>query len=239
MQSHKAPPGSVEPHQALIQALNSTDDWRTLYSLWLLDSLNSVAEAIGALRAPNVEVGPALAGMHDAATRTADQIVDRMDTVLGVNLFFPTLLRTNLAWHRAAALSASARSRRCIRLGASRKSQTAEPISRSWKLAQGLAARHFTPHCSEIKNYTIIDIPLTNAAQGYFLGRTLGAEAVRLEGELEGRLIIIPSSRLETNSETYNLVVNVNSLDRNVAGRCDVLLAIREVPCRRRSVDQS
>src|SRR5262249_5720898 len=75
-----------------------------------------------------------------------------------------------------------------------------------------------------LTDYTIIDLPSTSVAQGYFLGRALGDEQVTLFGELAipGRIKILPpESFLDAACEaTFDLVLNVDSMtemDRSVA----------------------
>jgi len=34
-----------------------------------------------------------------------------------------------------------------------------------------------------IKDYTVVDLPMTNVAQAYFIGRSVGEERIVLEGE--------------------------------------------------------
>jgi hypothetical protein len=64
-----------------------------------------------------------------------------------------------------------------------------------------------------IENYTIIDLPITQVAQGYFLGRTLGGETISLSGEMSPAQIRIRSPDwLFKNAETFDLVINVDSL---------------------------
>jgi hypothetical protein len=71
-----------------------------------------------------------------------------------------------------------------------------------------------------ITDYTIIDIPVSSLAQGYFLGRVLGDEAVSLYGESAAPRrvdsdrvkLLPPSSFLEGSDSGYDLVVNVDSL---------------------------
>jgi hypothetical protein len=54
---------------------------------------------------------------------------------------------------------------------------------------------------------------MTNAAQGYFLGRTLGPEGITLFGETsQGHATrILPPSSLEGATETFDVVLNVDS----------------------------
>jgi hypothetical protein len=61
---------------------------------------------------------------------------------------------------------------------------------------------------------TIVDLPMTNVAQGYFLMRALGEEAVVLEGEsprLPGAVNVLTPAHLDADVH-YDLVVNVDSL---------------------------
>src|SRR5207237_5631296 len=61
-----------------------------------------------------------------------------------------------------------------------------------------------------IRDYTIIDIPVSSLAQGYFLGRVLGDENVVLFGEAvrdDATKLISPAAFLG-GTETYDLIVN-------------------------------
>jgi hypothetical protein len=65
-----------------------------------------------------------------------------------------------------------------------------------------------------IKDYTIVDIPISSLAQGYFLGRTVGPDNIVLAGEAASAdkiKVLAPSAFLDGN-ERYDLVVNVDSL---------------------------
>ncbi len=63
-----------------------------------------------------------------------------------------------------------------------------------------------------LHNYTIVDLPMSCVAQAYFLGRTLGDDAVRLFGEEGPGISILPPSAFLEAKETYDLVLNVDSL---------------------------
>jgi hypothetical protein len=65
-----------------------------------------------------------------------------------------------------------------------------------------------------IQNYTIIDLPLMNACQSYFLGKAFGEGAVRLYGEAEprGPFSIIPPQAKSQVSETFHVLLNENSM---------------------------
>ncbi len=67
-----------------------------------------------------------------------------------------------------------------------------------------------------IKDYTIVDLPITTVAQAYFLGRTLGEENIHLDGEQfddgPNRVKIIAPETFLAESKTYDLILNVDSL---------------------------
>lgn len=80
------------------------------------------------------------------------------------------------------------------------------------EIGAGLGRSAYYCHTAFVKDYTIIDLPLTNLAQGYFLGRTLGPESISLFGEerRSGRIQILPPICLR--DIKADLVVNVDSL---------------------------
>lgn len=80
------------------------------------------------------------------------------------------------------------------------------------EIGAGLGRTAYYCHRSGATNYTIIDIPLTNLAQGYFLGRTLGPDKVCLFGEeyCPGAVRVLPPICLP--DIKADLVVNVDSM---------------------------
>jgi hypothetical protein len=73
-------------------------------------------------------------------------------------------------------------------------------------------ARHFG-----ITDYTIIDIPVSSLAQGYFLGRVAGDDAVELYGEpasadSTSRIKLLAPRSFFEGKGNYDLIVNIDSL---------------------------
>jgi hypothetical protein len=62
---------------------------------------------------------------------------------------------------------------------------------------------------SGIRDYTLIDLPLTGVAQAYFLGRSLGPDAICLFGEDRPGIRVLPPSAFLEASDRYGLVLNV------------------------------
>jgi hypothetical protein len=80
-----------------------------------------------------------------------------------------------------------------------------------------------------IRDYTIIDFPLTNVAQAYFLGRTLGEDAVSLHGEAPTTtgVRIVPAHALPNFQEQFDLILNVDSMTELFIERRPGLLRLR------------
>jgi hypothetical protein len=64
-----------------------------------------------------------------------------------------------------------------------------------------------------VRDYTMIDLPMTGVAQSYFLGRSLGQDAVQLYGEnRKGGMRILPPASFFEASDKYDLILNVDSM---------------------------
>jgi hypothetical protein len=65
-----------------------------------------------------------------------------------------------------------------------------------------------------VLDYTIVDIPISSLAQGYFLGRTVGEDQVALVGEAgtPSQIKLISPSTFLNDTSRYDLIVNIDSL---------------------------
>jgi hypothetical protein len=88
------------------------------------------------------------------------------------------------------------------------------------EIGAGLGRSAYYCWTAGVRSYRIIDLPLANVAQAYFLGRTLGPENIRLYGEpSKSEAVEILPPRLLTERK-FDLVVNVDSMtemDRQAA----------------------
>lgn len=207
-----SPAGESEPHELVLRRLNKQKDWRELYAYWLCDCLVSLAEALGARRVvyPEMEVDMTLGARSQPFD--VDAVLQHIEGVLGVTLSFPNPFANELGL----------RSRRGI-VGF----RSIQSLYQAWRIAQcakgrpgfkvleigaGLGRTAYFAHLLGVRDYTIIDVPLTNAAQGYFLGRVLGPNAVQLGTEQQNAAIrIVRNADLERLPRDYDLIVNVDS----------------------------
>jgi hypothetical protein len=80
------------------------------------------------------------------------------------------------------------------------------------EVGAGLGRTAFYAATFGLHNYTIVDLPLSSAAQGYFLGRTLGPDAVCLYKEQRSGIPILPPLEFLNSDDQYDLVLNADSL---------------------------
>jgi hypothetical protein len=84
------------------------------------------------------------------------------------------------------------------------------------EIGAGLGRTAYYAYELGIKDYTIVDIPITAASQAYFLGCTLGEMSVCLEGERceepSRKIKIISPQTFMNEAKTYDLILNADSL---------------------------
>lgn len=210
----KAPEGEVEPHELVFRNLNAEGDWRLSYALWLHGALISLAEAVGAMRVLYPETAP---GVHYAVhgePADPDVVLDGIAANIDADIDFPNPYPGEIGFKTRRgvvgfrALQAIYQAWRVAQIVKGR------PNARVLEIGAGLGRTAYYAHrFFGLKDYTIIDIPLTNAAQGYFVGRTVGANAVAFVGEEKSpdQIKILPPERLTALTEDYDLILNVDS----------------------------
>lgn len=210
----QAPAGEVEPHEQVFRNLNAASDWRASYALWLHGALVSLAEAVGATRVMYPETEP---GMHytvHGEPSDVDVVLDAIAAIVGAEVDFPNPypgeigLGTRHGVVGFRALQAIYQAWRIAQIVKDR------PEARIVEIGAGLGrTAYYAYRLFGLCDYTIIDIPLTNAAQGYFLGRTLGTDAVALSGESarQTQIKILPPEDLPALEGRYDLILNVDS----------------------------
>ena len=84
------------------------------------------------------------------------------------------------------------------------------------EIGAGLGRTAYYAYERGIKDYTIVDIPITTAAQAYFLGRTIGEDKIHLDGEqpneFSHKIKILTPQTFFNEPKTYDLILNVDSL---------------------------
>lgn len=198
--------------------LRTADD-AVIWELSQLDNLLSLAEALGVVRTENPEqgvTGQAFAGGLDA-------LVSKVERELGVAIGFPdigapyglqigdSLITPETPEHVYAAL----RIQRAMRLAGASPNPVVAEIGAGFG---GTALRLM--QLADIRRYTIVDLPIVNVLQGYFLFKALGCDAVSLFGEPAARLCVWPTHALESVGDVH-ILVNENSMPEMPAAVVD------------------
>jgi SAM-dependent methyltransferase len=209
----EAPLNSVEPHELVLRRVDAKTDWTVLYAVWVMDAVRSLAEAVGAVRAAYPEIDRELEQVPESLM-SVDPILDAIEARLNFQIDFPNpfpgelglpsrrgivSFRAVQALYQAWRIASLARGR---------------PGFRVLEIGAGLGRTAYYAARMGIRDYTIIDIPLTNAAQAYFLGRTLSGDGIRLHGEdpSSGCVRIVPTHMMGDLQGWFDLVVSVDSM---------------------------
>jgi hypothetical protein len=198
--------------------------WQSrLWYLKCLDDLVSLAEYLGVARTENPEQGPFGKALKDGA----EPLLDAIERASGLKLGFPTIgapygieigqsiITMETPEHSYAALRVNA---------AIERNLPAETVDRP-NIVEigagfgGAAYRLLQLRLARIGSYTIIDLPLMNALQGYFLGSVFGPDRVALYGEQplaeesQRTIRVMPTSFVNKMTErNVDLLLNENSM---------------------------
>ena len=181
------------------------------------DNLLRLAEAMGALWLENPEtgMGPSLIN----AEMSTDKILQAMEAILGVEISFPDIFpdavgagssRGIVTYRAVQALYLAFRLRRIFQ--DDHDPYTSNSIC---EIGAGLGRSALFASQLGLKNYTIVDIPMTAISQGYYLMRCLGEDAVALAGEprrVQDQIKLMYPEEFFSSAEHFDLVVNVDSL---------------------------
>jgi hypothetical protein len=177
------------------------DGARTIY-----DSLVQLAVAVGTLRAPYPEAG------QSSLAVPVEQILEGLDRRFGFRVDF----QNPFAFDFGVKTSRGVASHRSIQAiyQAWRVKQLADHVggSKILEIGAGLGRNAYYARKFGLNRYTIVDIPATQLAQGYYLGRVIGADKISLCGEPDNDVRLRSPSWLHSSSETFDVVLNADSL---------------------------
>jgi hypothetical protein len=189
-------------------AKNKDSSWHEWQRRSIYDNLLQITRAIGIRRVENPETE-----IDFDDTPTVESLLDSLDAVFGFKIEFPNIFageigletsRGVVTYRAVQALYLAWRIRQIVRDA---------PTPRILEIGAGLGYAAYFAVRMGIRSYTIIDIPLTGVAQGYFLCRVLGEDQVSLFGEdTDAAVKILPPAAFHQGSERFDLIVNVDSL---------------------------
>lgn len=184
---------------------------RSAYAKLCLDGLVRFAESTNAIPLDNPETWPARIG----DILETERILDMLNSV-GVKFNVPNPFPNEHGLNSSRGII-SYRVPQAL-YQAWRIKQLVKGIEhpRILEIGAGLGRTAYYVNALGMKDYTIVDIPITATSQAYYLGRTLGEGSLLLDGEEavdESRKIkIISPQTFLSENKTYDLIVNVDSL---------------------------
>ena len=169
----------------------------------MLDQLAQLSEALGGRRARSPE--------HPVEGWDVEVLLAEIDDVLGVRVDFPNPFmgefglassRGVISYRAVHAIYQAWRVRQLAR-------------GRVLEIGGGLGRTAYYAWRLGVRDYTLIDLPMTGVAQADFLGRSVDVELFG-EATAGGVRILAPAAFLEQ-SDHYDLVLNVDSLTEMAA----------------------
>lgn len=169
-------------------------------------SLIQAAIGSGAIRCPYPEAG------QGSPQIPIEELLMALDQRFGYRVEFPNPFRGEFGIRTSRGIVSD---------------RAAQALYQSWRVKQicdlvegarvleigaGLGRNAFFARCFGINNYTIVDIPRTQLAQGYYLGRIMGPDAISLCGETDKGVCLRSPGWLLENDEAFDVILNVDSL---------------------------
>lgn len=184
---------------------------RRVFWLWTLGRLTSLAESLGATRLENPEQGDVGVGLAAGV----EPIVLGSEKALGISLDFPDV---------GAPYGVEVAGR----LFTTESPDQIYGAARLLEAVEQYAADSENPHIVEIGGgyggmaywaakmrplpYTIVDLPIVNVLQGYFLAKSLGHDQVALYKEPRAKVTILPDHALSDIPAPFEVLANKDSM---------------------------
>jgi hypothetical protein len=183
-----------------------------LRNLQILSKLAALGESQGTARLENPEQGEV--GL--AFANGLERLVAETERALGVSLDFPDVGAAYgiqvagrlISGDSLDQIYAAARIRDAI----DEFLPEVEPPVRIVEIGGGYGAMAYWLVQMVSAEYVVVDLPIVNVLQGYFLAQSLGHDAVSLYGEDTGRVAVLPTHALADIELPFDVLVNKDSL---------------------------
>jgi hypothetical protein len=185
-------------------------DWYKFESSWTYDNLLMLLEAIGQARHTHPE------SYDDVSVidlGSVDDLLSRLDLALGVHVPFPNPYPHEIGLKSSRGLISYRAIQSIYQAWRIKELLHNSPTKKVIEIGGGLGRTAFYSSILGIKDYSIIDIPITSAAQAYFLGRTLGEDHISLykEPDQTQKIKLLPPESFFSESDEVDLIVNIDS----------------------------
>lgn len=179
------------------------------------DGLIRLCDALGATRVHNVEASA------EKPYLGIEERLERIDRVLGFKLDFPNPFSREFGIQSSRGVvtwkgpDSVYQAWRCCRLA---------PAGNILEIGGGIGRAAYYAHRLHSNQYTIIDLPLSNAIQAYYIGLVVGQDKIRLFGEDEREdapIHILPPQAFFASETSYDCIFNSNSITEMGADTID------------------
>lgn len=181
-----------------------------------LDSLVSLAQALGVVPVDDPAIGRQTARAFDGGLAA---LVDRVEERLGFSIDFPDVGAPQglLLRDRLLTMDSPEQIYTAYRLGQAMRLHLSVAAAEAPNIVEigggyGASCLWLLRYHGTVRRYTIVDLPLVNVLQGYFLCRALGHSAVSLFGEEPASVVVAPNSGLGQLERRYDTLVNKDSM---------------------------
>ena len=165
-----------------------------------------LSEALGARRLWNPE------GSHREALPDVETLLGAIDHVLGFRVEFPNPFSDEIGLTTSRGVASYRAVQALYQASRVLSAAKGKMGARVAEIGAGLGRTAFYARRLGMRDYTIVDLPMSAAAQAYFLGRAAGPDEICLFGEDRPGIRILPPSAFLNASDCYDVVVNVDSL---------------------------
>lgn len=179
-------------------------------ALACLAGLVRLGEAMGIVCTWNPEYPP-------LASRcwTAEEMLAALEQRLGIEIVFPNPYPKEVGLQTSRGLVSYRAVQALYQAWRIRELVRSVPRPRVLEVGAGLGRTAYYARLLGIEDYTLVDIPLSMIAQGYFVGRCLGEAEVEFMGEMPAagpRVRFVSPKTFLGSSDRYDLIVNIDSM---------------------------
>ncbi|MFP5238738.1 MAG: putative sugar O-methyltransferase, partial [Acidobacteriota bacterium] len=194
--------------QQQVVAHNKSTGWVKWLHHFAYDNLLQITRAMGARRVENPE-----ATVDYTDTPGVEELLEQLDAKMGFRVDFPNIFPGETGFMTSRGVVSYRAVQALYHVWRIKSLVGGASGARVLEVGAGLGRTAYYAMKMGVERYTIIDIPLTGVAQGYYLGRVLGEGMVGLWGEGSGAPVrILPPVAYRELCERYDLVLNIDSL---------------------------
>ncbi|CAN5284071.1 hypothetical protein BH09BAC2_BH09BAC2_02940 [soil metagenome] len=175
-----------------------------------MDGLITLCEAVGVINVSNPE------SLRIRSSINADKALELLEKEFGFSLNFPNPFKDEYGIETKKGILSYRAVQGIYQAWRIFKILEKTPNPAVIEIGGGLGRTAYFARQFGIKNYTIVDIPMSSLAQGNFLGRVLPEESISMmekeDTNLDSKIKLIHPKLYYSSGVHYDLTVNVDSL---------------------------